>query len=432
MSLMEVAQGAVRDKVRLVAFRILQRRDDVMGQLFDPVNRDDPYRLYDEIRAQGPVSMGPINAMTVSHEVANQVFRHPATRTGTAARNDLADANALQRWLFRAPDRGDLVDPLGAESMIGLDGSEHARLRRLVSAEFTPSSIALMRPRLETVAARLVDDLPRDGFDLMDAFANVFPVLAICEVLGIPEDDHRQFRAWGSALAADLDAIVPAPKQRAATKALAELTAYLDTLVAHRRRDPGDDLLSRLAVLEQDGDQLTDRELLSTCMLLLVAGFETTTNLIGNGMLALLDNRDQLDWLRDDLTRTPNAVEELLRYDSPVQLSSRFVGEPLPVSDGSTLPVGDPLVIFLGGANRDPDVFADPNQLDLGRPEARRHLAFASGPHYCLGAALARLEGEIAFTTLLDRLDDVRLAGPPVRRPTFVLRGLESLPLAAT
>ncbi len=431
MSVLEVAQGAIRDTARLAAFRLLRQRDDPMGRLFDPAHREDPYTLYDELRQQGPVTMGPINALTVNHDVATRVFRHPATRTGTAARNEMANANALQRWLFKSPDRGDLVDPLGAESMIGLDGSEHARLRRLVSAEFTPSSIAQLRPRLESIAHALVDDIDRSGFDLMDDFANVFPVMAICEVLGIPEADHRQFKAWGTALAADLDAIVPAPKQRAATVALRELTRYLQSLIRARRRDPGEDLLSRLAILEQDGDHLTDRELLSTCMLLLVAGFETTTNLIGNGTLALLHDRDQLDWLRADLGRAPNAVEELLRFDSPVQLSSRFVGEALPVAGGGTLPVGQPLIIFLGGANRDPEVFDDPNRLDLARPDARRHLAFASGPHYCLGAALARLEGEIAFTTLLDRLGDLRLVGPPVRRPTFVLRGLHSLPLSA-
>ena len=292
--------------------------------------------------------------------------------------------------------------------------------------------MARLRPRLTAIAHELLDEVTvADTFDLMDGFADVFPVLAICEVLGIPERDHRQFKAWGNAVAADLDALVPSHRQRAATRALGELGDYMGDLIARRRRDPGDDLVSRLAMVDHDGDQLTDREVVSTSMLLLIAGFETTTNLLGNGTLALVRNRDQLDWLRADLAQVPNAVEELLRFDSPVQMSARFLGEPMEAADGTVVPAGSAITLFLGAANRDPEVFADPHRLDLARADARKHLAFASGPHYCLGAALARLEGEIAFTALLERLGDLRLAGEPRRRPTFVLRGMESLPLVA-
>lgn len=433
MTVMEVANGALRDAVRAALLATARRRGGLANDLFSPESRDDPYPAYDRLRELGPVVTGPLGVLSAHHATCNGVLRHPDTRTATADRGADARTPAFQRWLFGAPERPDVIDPIGPDSIIGVDGPDHARLRRLVSGEFTPSAVARLRPRLTTIAHDLLDRVTTaDTFDLMDGFADVFPVLAICEVLGIPERDHRQFKAWGNAVAADLDALVSSRRQRAATRALGELGDYMGDLIARRRRDPGDDLVSRLAMVDHDGDQLTDREVVSTSMLLLIAGFETTTNLLGNGTLALVRNRDQLDWLRADLARVPNAVEELLRFDSPVQMSARFLGEPMEAADGTVVPAGAAITLFLGAANRDPEVFADPHRLDLARPDARKHLAFASGPHFCLGAALARLEGEITFTALLERLGDLRLAGEPVRRPTFVLRGMESLPLATT
>ncbi len=425
-------RGLARDSVRSALLAGLRVRGDFLGDWLDPRHRDDPYPLYRRIRDQGRVAVTPIGPMTADHVTCDRILRHPETTTATAGHDNLPEASWFERWMFGGPDRGDLVDPLGPESMIGTDAPDHTRLRRLVSRVFTPSSIADLRPRLTAIAEELVDTArQQDSFDLMADVAHVFPVRAICEVLGIPEADHRRFKEWGSDLAVDLDLLVPAHRQRAAIVALRELSDYLSALLRERRRDPGDDLLSRLVQVEEDGDQLTERELLATCLLLLVAGFETTVNLVGNGTLALVRHRDQLDWLREDLTRVPLAVEELLRFDSPVQLSVRNVAGSLR-EDLDELPEGGPVLLVLGGANRDPDVFPDPDRLDLARPNARRHLAFASGPHYCLGAALARLEGEIALTTLLDRMGDLRLAGRPRRRPTFVLRGLDSLPLVST
>lgn len=440
-TLTDQLHGLVRDGTRLVAFAALRRRGDLLGAMFDRANLDDPYPLYDLVRDLGPVVQTPLGFVTARHDLVDSIARRPSTTTGTAVRAETAGGDSrIQQWLFSQPDRTGLVDPLGPESMIGMDGVDHARLRRLVSRAFTPASIAALRPRLTAITSDLVAQLPTDEpFDLMDGLANVLPVLAICEVLGIPEVDHRQFKAWGTAIAVDLDAAAPAHRQRAATRALRELRDYLVGLVEQRRGDPGEDLVSGLVEVEDDGDQLTDRELLATCMLLLVAGFETTVNLVGNGTLALLRQRDQLEWLVADLDRTPDAVEELLRIDAPVQMISRIAGEPLEVDavdeHGARLgpvPAGSQVVLYLGGANRDPSVFDEPHRLDLSRPNARRHLAFASGPHYCLGAALARLEGEIAFRVLLDRLGPLRPAGAPTRRTSFVLRGLQELPVVAS
>lgn len=433
MTLRAQLHGLARDSARLLGMAALRMRGDWTGYLFNPAHLADPYPMYERVRNAGPWVRTRTGTVTAHHAVIDTIARNPATTTGTAARESFVEGTSrFQEWLFTKPDRGDVIDPLGPDSMIGMDGADHARLRRLVSKAFTPGAIAQLRPELAAITEELVDDVA-DGepFDLMADIANVLPVRAICAVLGIPDDDHAQFKEWGRAIAADLDAMAPAWRQRRAGVALAELTDYLQALITARRRDPGDDLVSRMAVVEEGGDQLTDRELLSTCMLLLVAGFETTVNLIGNGTLALLDHPDRQAWLREDLSRVPGAVEEMLRFDAPVQVIARIPGEPMEV-DGHHLEAGETMVLFLGGANRDPAVFDAPDELRLDRDNARKHLAFASGPHYCLGAALARLEGEIAFTTLLERLGRLELAGRPRRRPTFVLRGLDTLPVRPT
>ena len=264
-------------------------------------------------------------------------------------------------------------------------------------------------------------------FDLMSSFAGALPVTAICELLGIPEQDRARFKKWGGDVAADLDALTPAHQQRAATAALGEMQAYFEKLLPWRRVNPGDDILSQL--LEGDGDdRLTERELLVLSCLLVLAGFETTVNLIGNGAMALLQHPGQLAILRDDPALIPAAVEELLRFDAPVQVIARVAAEDLEIA-GAHIPAGVMLSVMIGGANRDPAVFDDPARLDVTRDNARRHLSFANGPHHCLGASLARLEADIAFTLLLDRVPDLRLAGPPKRRRTYVMRGYQSIPL---
>jgi cytochrome P450 len=432
MSAIEIVEGAARDGIRSLVLSGLRLRGDLTGQLMATTVRDDPYPMYRRLRELGPVvqtSMGPV---TADHAVCAAVLRDPASRTGTTMGSEVAGgSNRFQQWLFSAPSRDGLIQPIGPESMIGMNPPDHTRLRRLVSGAFTPRRIERLRPRLTEIAQRLVHTARQQpSFDLMTDFAGVFPVLAICELLDIAEPDHEQFRRWGSALAADLDAMAPARRQREATRALRALDGYFTTLLAERRANPGEDLVSGLIAVEEEGDRLNSRELLATCILLLFAGFETTVNLIGNGTLALTQHRDQLDLLRNDRSLIPAAVEELLRYDPSIQVTARIPDHDLDIA-GVRVPADQPISIMLGGANRDPAVFDHPEELDVTRTDARRHLSFAAGPHHCLGASLARMEAEIAFGTLLDQLGDLRLAGEPKRRPTFVLRGLTSLPLQA-
>ncbi len=430
MSAGEVVKGWARDGIRAGVLAGLRMRGDLTGQIFTGSVRDDPYPMYRRLREMGPVvdtSMGPV---TARHAVCDGILRHPSSLTGTARREQIAGGGQrFQQWLFSTPRRDGVIEPIGPESMIGMDSPEHTRMRRLVSKAFTRRAVERLRPRLTEIADRLVHDARREPyFDLMTEVAGVFPVLAICELLAIPEPDHRRFRRWGSAVAADLDALTPASKQREATHALRSLDAYFVQLVEERRRAPGDDLVSELVAVEEEGDRLSSRELLATCVLLLFAGFETTVNLIGNGAVALMRHRDQLARLRDDRGLVPDAVEELLRYDAPIQVTSRVPGEDIEI-DGVELAAGQPVSLLIGGANRDPAVFDDPETLDISRDGARGHLAFAAGPHHCLGASLARMEGEIVLAALLDQLGDLRPAGEPRRRPTFVLRGWQSVPM---
>jgi cytochrome P450 len=248
----------------------------------------------------------------------------------------------------------------------------------------------------------------------------------------VPAADEATFTGWSRALTRSLDPSVlrSADVDVAIAGAERDLAAYLEALLAFRRRTPGDDLLSALLAVEADGDRITAEEVVDLALLLLLAGHETTVNLIGNGVLALLHAPDQLDLLRRTPDLVPGAVDELLRFDSPVQMTQRVAPEDVDLA-GCRVRAGDEILLVLGAANRDPVVFADPHRLDVTR-DARRHVAFGGGIHHCLGASLARVEGQVALSALLARFRHLELAGPPVRRPTFTLRGLESLPVSAS
>ena len=308
-------------------------------------------------------------------------------------------------------------------------GDVEAMLRDLVSQGFTPKRVADLRPRIEAIADTLLRPLVARGeADLIDAFAFPLPTIVILEMLGVPADDHGRFRAWANAL---LEPAMTAEAWAEATRLLTEFTDYLRELFAERRARPRDDLLSALIAAEQAGDRLSENELFSTMVLLIVAGHETTVNLIANAVLALSERPDLRDALAADPSGLPRAIEEFLRYDGSVERAlNRWAAEDVEW-DGQLIRRGDPVILILSSANRDPERFERPDALELGR-SPNPHLGFGKGLHYCLGSPLARLETDVALTTLLARLPNLRLAVPEEElRYRFLpgFRGLEALPV---
>jgi cytochrome P450 len=401
---------------------------DIVAAAFDPAFTVDPYPTYATVRAQSPVVHSEIGWFTASYECAAHALRDP--------RMSSDERHSTMNQELRAQNGGELpVGPMGdMPVMLFMDPPDHTRLRSLVNQAFTPSTVATIRPRTEEVARELLDAAAEQGgtFDLIDALAYPLPMTIISELLDVPDADRPQFSEWSRALARAVDpSILYTPEIEAAlAQAGAEITVYLGALIDARRRAPGTDLLSALVAAHDDDDRLDDNELLAMIMLLLIAGHETTMNLIGNGILALLQHPDQLALVRSGTVPMRSVVDELLRFDAPVQITQRVALEDVEIV-GHTLAAGEQLIMLLGGANRDPSAFDDPDRLDVTRND-HRHLAFGGGIHHCLGAALARTEGEVAVRALLDRFEHIELAGDPVRRPTFTLRGLTSLPLSTT
>ncbi len=393
---------------------------DPLARLMTGAARSDPYPEYARLRRRTPLARSVFGAVTARHDVTNTVLRDHERFSSAPTRRSM-------RFGARPPHPEAPPDLIGAESMIGMDPPEHTRIRRVVGSAFTRRAIERLRPRIEAVATRLLDDIDGDApTDLMSAFADVLPVVLISELLGIPESHRDAVKRWGDDLAATLDVVAPAA-QRRAEGSVAELHAYLLGLLEDRRQDAGELVIDNLLAAEAAGT-LTNRELMATAMLLLTAGFETTVNLIGNGVLALLQHPDQLARLLREPDLVADGVEEILRWDSPVQSDARVARVDTEL-DGIPVPRGRSVIVLLGGANRDPAVFPDPETFDVARSNASQHLAFAAGPHYCIGAALARLEGEIALRALLDRFPVWQLAADPVRREGFTLRGLACLPV---
>jgi hypothetical protein len=313
--------------------------------------------------------------------------------------------------------------------MLAVDQPDHTRYRKLVSRAFTAKAVAALRSRTEEIADELLTGLERRrDVDLMTEYASLLPATVIAEMLGAPVAMSRQFLAWGAEAARSLDAGLSLSEFRRSERGLRALQRWLEGHFAHLRAHPGDDILSTLVHAQSAEGKLTQDELTATAMLLLAAGFETTVNLIGNGTALLIAHPEQHDRLRAEPALWPNAVDEVLRLDSPVQRTGR-VAQRDTVLAGVRVPVGKPVMTLLGGANRDPEVFDEPARFDVGRPNAGEHLAFSSGIHYCLGAGLARMEGTVGLQALFDRFPDIALAGTPHRRATRVLRGYESVPV---
>ena len=399
------------------------------GIVFNPLNRamlEDPYPFYRRLRERDPFHRSrPADGYILS--------RYDDIHAVLSERRFSSDERNQRRYRrFRASNqRAGIPDPYEEESasMLRLDPPDHTRLRTLVSKAFTPRAVERMRDRIETLIDETLRPLPRHGqLELVRDFASPLPIAVIAEMLAIPIADRERFQHWSREIVRGLGD-GNAEDRRAARVATDELAGYLEELVALRRKDPRDDLFSGLIAAEEAGDRLSTQELLTTCTLLLVAGNETTTNLISNSVVALLRNRDQLEILRSEPKRIPGAIDELLRFDSPVQLTSRMV-----VADeefrGHSLKKGQQLVLLLAAGNRDPEHFPEPDRLDVTR-ENVRHLSFGHGLHRCLGAHLARVEGALALEALITRLPDLRFDRDPVQwGGNTVLRGPRALPLA--
>lgn len=317
--------------------------------------------------------------------------------------------------------------------MLDSDPPVHTRLRRLVSRAFTPRRVKDMEGRIREIARGLLDAAERAGrFDLMTDLANPLPVIVIAEMLGVPPEEHAQFKEWSNGIieGGQLAFRAAMPTENL-TKSTRELRAYLTQQIERRRREPGEDLIAALVQAHEEGGSLSSEELLAFVVLLLLAGNETTTNLIGNGMLALGRNPEQLERLRREPALMPTAVEEMLRYDSPVQSTVRTCTGDANVN-GSPIAKDEMVFVIIAAANRDPRKFPEPERFDITR-SPNEHLSFGEGIHFCLGAPLARLEGAIAIGSALERFPRLRLADPdaaPVYRGSYILRGLKSLPMA--
>jgi cytochrome P450 len=405
---------------------------DFLSVAMTPEFRDDPYPFFQLLREHEPVHKTAFGVYLLTrHADAAAAVRDP--RLSSDERNsELYEAFQRSRD-DRLTSPGVFGDEMGQAVMLFLDPPDHTRIRGLVSKAFTPRVVERLRARSQELVDGLLDAVEARGdgrMDLITDLAYPLPVVIICELLGVPAADHVTFQQWSRELAGSIDpSPLRTPEQEARIGAAAEaFVEYFSDLIARRRTTPREDLLSALIAAEEAGDRLSEPELLATAMFLLIAGHETTVNLVGNGALALLRNHDEFDRLRDDPFLDRNAVEELLRFDSPVMITQRITLDEYEIG-GVTIPARQQIVPLLGAANRDPEAFPEPDRLDLGRDAAARHLAFGGGHHFCLGAALARLEGQVAIGTLVRRFPDLTLAGDPVRRETFTLRGLEHLPV---
>lgn len=391
----------------------------------DPEFQADPYPIYAALREHEPVSHrvkdGFHNYWVTRHEDVVSVLRDERF-TSFGIPSEL-EAEGIPETFRRL---GQVLKHM----MLRIDGKDHARLRGLVNKAFTPRMVARLEPRIEALSSALLDEVVSRGdgcVDLIRDFATPLPVIVIAELLGVPGEEQPRFKRWSDEIAVVLDGSVRTAGLPRAAQSAWDLAEYLRRVVAQRRREPRDDLLSAMAAARDERGALSDDELISNAILLLLAGHETTTNLIGNGALALLRNPDQLALLRDEPGLAEGAVEEALRYDSPVQLTARVPAIPVAVR-GVTIPPDAEATLLLGAANRDPAVFSDPDDFDIRR-EGGRHLSFGFGSHFCLGASLARLEGMVAFRQLASRFPRLELADPdPPRRAGLVLRGLASLP----
>jgi cytochrome P450 len=404
--------------------KVQARRGDPLARLIASHGRaTDPYPLMEEIRARGPLVRTPFTWVSVSHGVCREVLRDK--RFGVTAPSTMDLPRPLRTLITRTDDKG-VANPVEPPAMVVVDPPEHTRYRQLVAQSFTPRAIDKLATRVAEVTNHLIERLAGTPHpDLIADFASQLPVAIIAEILDLPPDTHPWMLEWGHSGAPLLDIGIGWRTYRRAVDGLRDADRELrERFHQLRATEAGDHPFSRLAA---DGS-LTDHEFTANAALLIGAGFETTVNLIGNGVVALLQHPDQLERLRTDPDLWPSAIEEILRFDSPVQMTARTALCDIEVA-GQHIAAGDMVALLLGGANRDPRVFPDPDRFDITRPSARDHLAFASGIHACLGAALARIEGTTALRALFETFPDLQLTAPPQPRGLVNLRGFARLPV---
>jgi cytochrome P450 len=397
----------------------------LLVQLLDPSNRADPYPAYEQIRARGPLQL-PDAHLTVfsSFTDCDDVLRHPS------AASDRMKSTMAQRMVAEGGEER----PLGPPGFLFLDPPDHTRLRKLVSKAFVPKVVKALEPDITEMVDGLLDLIEERGtFDVIDNLAHPLPVAVICRLLGVPLEDEPKFSHASALLAQALDPFITFTgdlpdgfDERMA--AAVWLRDYLHDLIDQRRAEPREDLISGLIAAEEGGDQLTEEEIVATCNLLLVAGHETTVNLIANAILAMLRQPAQWTALAADPGRVSAVIEETMRYDPPVQLMGRIAGDDMTIG-GTTVVKGDTMMLLLAAAHHDPASIDRPGEFDPDR-ESIRHLGFGKGPHFCLGAPLARLEASVALSAVTARFPNAHMVGDPVYKPNVTLRGLATLAVA--
>jgi cytochrome P450 len=421
-----MVRWAARHGLIKVALRRAAKHGEPQAILMsDRAARENPFPYYEKIRSHGPIFRGRLTYVAPSHEAASIVLRSDVFRVGL----DVAQVPWFMRPALTRGRDSRAIGPIDPPSLLAVNPPEHSRYRRQVAKVFTPRAITALEPRVRQIAGELLDDLEgADVVDLVAAYASLLPVTVIAEILGVPVELRDQFLTWGNAAAPSLDIGLGYREFRDCENGIRAFNQWMYAHIERLRRHPGDDLLSQLIAVEDAGVRMTDKELMATAGLLLAAGFETTVNLLGSGAHLLVEHPGQLRLLRAEPALWANAVDEVLRYESPVQNTARWAAEETQVC-GKRIPKSAFVAVLIGSANRDPKMFADPNRFDVTRANAREHLAFSAGVHYCIGAALARAEGRIGLQTLFERYPDLALAGRPTLRPTRTLRGFETLPV---
>ncbi|MFI5565535.1 cytochrome P450 [Amycolatopsis japonica] len=420
-----VTRWSIGHAIPRVALRAAARRGDLQGRLsVEASGGADLTDLFDEIRSHGAIATTRVGHVTTRHSACKEILGSDAFKTVRFV-PDNPLLNRLVAW-----SSSGLIHPIEPPSLLASEPPDHTRYRKLVTRVFTARAVEQLRERTQAITDELLDGLdPTSPVDLIEQYCGLLPVTVISQILGVPPEERDKVLALGGAAAPSLDLGLPWRTFRTVEATLAEFDSWLTVHLEKLRANPGDNLLSKLIAAREDGVGLTERELKATAGLVLAAGFETTVNLLGNGIALLTRHPDELAKLRADPALWSNAVDEVLRYDPPVLLTGRLAAKDTEIG-GTPIARGAIVSTVLAGANRDPEIFDDPAAFDVARANARDHVSFGAGRHYCLGASLARMEGEIGLRSIFERFPDLRLLGGGRRRETRILRGFETLPAA--